>query len=336
MDPGQERVAMIKATIDGVYESPRGPFVTLVDEAVDRMMHIWIGPSEALAIHLVLTNAVLSRPLTMDLMATLLQATGSKLEEVRIEALRENTYYAVIRLRIGKKLREIDARPSDALALALRTGSPIFIAEEVLAEAGVDAEWIRYRRTPDYDESAGYRFEDVADLPARLTERARNMLGFAQEEARRLGESEIGTEHLLLGLVREPKSGAAQLLDRLQIVVEAIRPEVERVPEPYRMEVKTVGTAESRGEPATESLEGETIPYTSLAKRALDLAWTESEAMGSAAIGTEHLLLGILREGTRRVLARAAASDSGGKARPRRARPPEARRRVGARAGGRR
>jgi RNA polymerase sigma factor (sigma-70 family) len=287
---------MVKATIDGVYEAPRGQFVTVVDEAISRMVHIWIGAAEALHISLALLNKTTDRPLTYDLIATLLQTTGARLEEVRIEALRENTFYAVIKLRIGKKLREIDSRPSDALALALRTGAPIYVTEEVLEQAGEDAEWIRHRRAPDYDESAGFRFEETGDLSGRLTERARNVLRFAQDEARRLGESEVGTEHLLLGLLQERDGRGAALLDRLKIAEEAIRPEIEREPKPYQIRAKSVGEAAAGKDLVPEIPEGEDLPYTSLAKRALDLAWAEAEAMSRAGIGTDHLLLGIMRE----------------------------------------
>ena len=112
--------------------------IVLLDEAGRRILPIWIGPYEGDAIALQLLEKRVPRPLTYDFMANLLEAAGAELVEVRVEALKENTFYAVAKLRSGDMIHEIDARPSDALNLALRSGSPIYAAEEVLQAAGID------------------------------------------------------------------------------------------------------------------------------------------------------------------------------------------------------
>jgi bifunctional DNase/RNase len=76
--------------------------------------------------------------MTFKFMASLLEATGAELDEVRVEALKEDTFYAVAKLRGGGRVEEVDARPSDAIALALHTGSPIYVLEELLERAGKD------------------------------------------------------------------------------------------------------------------------------------------------------------------------------------------------------
>lgn len=113
----------------------------------------------------------------------------------------------------------------------------------------------------------------------RFTERARKVIFYAQEEAQRLGESQVSTEHLLLGLVRESDSVAARILDRLGVSLQRIRNEIERYA--------------TRGE-ARPSQE---MALTSRAKRVIDLAYDEARQLNNNYIGTEHLLLGLIREG---------------------------------------
>ncbi len=113
----------------------------------------------------------------------------------------------------------------------------------------------------------------------RFTERARRVVFFAQEEANRLGENYVSTEHLLLGLVRENDSVAARILDRLGVSLSRVRAEVER--------------QVSRGDGRL----GQDMQLTPRAKRVIDLAYDEARQLNNNYIGTEHLLLGLIREG---------------------------------------
>jgi RNA polymerase sigma factor (sigma-70 family) len=137
------RKGMIKAIIEGVYEEerPEGRSATVVlrDEAGGRTLRVTMGAADARAIDMGRRNLTLPRPLTFTFMAGLLEAAGARLEEVRIEGLREGILYAVARLSRGKTVRELDARPSDALSLAVQTGSPIYVAEAIMGQAGWDA-----------------------------------------------------------------------------------------------------------------------------------------------------------------------------------------------------
>src|SRR5579872_1531199 len=112
----------------------------------------------------------------------------------------------------------------------------------------------------------------------RFTERARRVVFFAQEEAARLGENYVGTEHLLLGLVRESDSVAARILDRLGVPLGRIRADIER--------------QVTRGHGNL----GQDMQLTPRAKRVIDLAYEEARQLNNNYIGTEHLLLGLVRE----------------------------------------
>jgi ATP-dependent Clp protease ATP-binding subunit ClpA len=113
----------------------------------------------------------------------------------------------------------------------------------------------------------------------RFTERARRVVFFAQEEAARLGENYVGTEHLLLGLVRENDSVAARILDRLGVALGRIRADIER--------------QVTRGHGNL----GQDMQLTPRAKRVIDLAYEEARQLNNNYIGTEHLLLGLIGEG---------------------------------------
>ncbi len=107
-----------------------------------RYLPIWIGAYEANAIQLALHEVELSRPMTHDLLKNILLALGARVDRVEVTALREGTFYGNIVLSHQGRIYNIDSRPSDAIAVAVRMHAPIFVAREVLDEAGI---------TPDED-----------------------------------------------------------------------------------------------------------------------------------------------------------------------------------------
>ena len=111
--------------------------LTLEEMGGQRLVPIWIGVNEGNAIGLKLQDEQLPRPMSHDLMNNILQALGVKLERVVISDLRDGTYYALMVLGYGQKRYEIDARPSDALALAVRAATPVFVDEKVLKKCPV-------------------------------------------------------------------------------------------------------------------------------------------------------------------------------------------------------
>jgi RNA polymerase sigma factor (sigma-70 family) len=127
-----------KQEVEGSEKQSEHLIIILLDEPGRRVLPIWVGPWEGRAIAMGLRKFSTQRPMTYNFMASLLETSGVKLEGVQVSALKEETFYAVARLRNGDKTVEIDARPSDAIALALQTDSPIYVVEEVFEQAGID------------------------------------------------------------------------------------------------------------------------------------------------------------------------------------------------------
>ena len=111
------------------------PIVILRDTTGDRVLPIWVGPAEANAIALQIENVAAPRPMTHDLLRDLIAALGVVLSRVIIADLKGSTYYAYLELRQGTELVLVDARPSDAVALAVRTKAPVFVHSKVLDQA---------------------------------------------------------------------------------------------------------------------------------------------------------------------------------------------------------
>src|ERR671919_339637 len=130
---------MIELNLIGVrVELPNNtPIVLLKEREGERYLPIWIGTSEATAIAFALQGVVTARPMTHDLMKNVLEELGGRVERILITELREGTFYAVIELAQNGTSYEISSRPSDAIALGVRLGVPIFADEEVLTEASI-------------------------------------------------------------------------------------------------------------------------------------------------------------------------------------------------------
>lgn len=127
----------VRMLIKGLMMDPvtNMPILVLRDEAGERTLPIWIGMFEAHAVALQLENSRSTRPMTHDLITHVIGVLGGAVTEVHITDVRDGTFYAVIYLTANGDLMAVDARPSDALALALRTRAPVFVAEHVLADA---------------------------------------------------------------------------------------------------------------------------------------------------------------------------------------------------------
>jgi uncharacterized protein len=116
------------------------PIVLLKAVDTNKFLPIWIGHPEAAAILMKLQGATTPRPMTHDLLFDMLGEIDVSCAKVAVTELRENTFYATITLSVGGRDVEIDSRPSDALALAVRAGAPIFAAEDVIAESAIEFE----------------------------------------------------------------------------------------------------------------------------------------------------------------------------------------------------
>ena len=111
------------------------PIIILRDEEEKRSLPIWIGIYEANAIALELEKIETPRPMTHDLIKSILETIEARVVKVMVTDLKENTFYAVLHLQLGGSEYTVDSRPSDAIALALRVGAPIFVDEEVVRKA---------------------------------------------------------------------------------------------------------------------------------------------------------------------------------------------------------
>ncbi len=130
---------MIEVEVHAVLVSLVGPprVVLLREKASPRFLPIWIGAFEAEAIAMHLQGVEMPRPLTHDLTVNLLRHLEARLESVEVTELRDDTFYARLNLVTPKQRLSVDARPSDAIALAVRAGVPIYVAETVMELAGI-------------------------------------------------------------------------------------------------------------------------------------------------------------------------------------------------------
>ena len=131
---------MIEMKVKGIAIDSRGnqPAVILTDEGEHRFVPIWIGLPEATAIFMKLQDQKSARPFTHDLLKNVLDAVKVPVNRVVINDIKDSIFYARIFLGSGKDSQEIDARPSDAIALALRSEAPIFVSEKVILEVSIE------------------------------------------------------------------------------------------------------------------------------------------------------------------------------------------------------
>lgn len=130
---------MLEMTIESIRVSLMNyqRVVILKEKTNDRFLPIWIGPAEADAIAVKLQDVSVPRPLTHDLLQSVIGDLGAAVNSIIVSDLNNDTFYAKIILEVDGKTMEIDSRPSDAIALAVRTKAPIFVEEVVLEKAGV-------------------------------------------------------------------------------------------------------------------------------------------------------------------------------------------------------
>lgn len=128
---------LIKMQIKGLMIDPitNMPIVILKDTEAKAILPIWVGIFEANAIMLQIEKIETPRPMTHDLLKNILVEMKAKVDKIAVTDLKNNTYYALIYLDVDGKKIQIDARPSDAIALALRTDSPIYVDESVIEQA---------------------------------------------------------------------------------------------------------------------------------------------------------------------------------------------------------
>jgi RNA polymerase sigma factor (sigma-70 family) len=288
----ERKPAMIKITAMHAVKTAatENYILMLLDQPGRRVLPIWIGSQEGQQILLYLRQFSTGRPMTFQFMTRLLATSNVVLQEVRIDALKDDTFYATVSAHNGDGIHEIDARPSDAIALALHTGSSVYVTDEVMASAGRDLPqafdqeaWQQISLSDEELEKVYGIIQpqplDIEEERSRFTKQAETCWQRAQGEAKRLNHNYVGTEHLLLGLVYDSESLAAKVLREMDIeaeqVVEAVERFLGRGLQPYS------------GEPVISRRLGQVV----------QLAEEERRVLNHRFIGTEHLLLGVVREG---------------------------------------
>ena len=160
---------MIEMKVAGIAldAATRSPIILLRDAVERRALPIYVGQDQAKSILGALENHKPPRPLTHDLFVNLLETWDMTLEKIVIHSLQDSTFYAVLIVRQGEIRKEIDARPSDAISIALRTDSTIWVMEEVIADASIPVD-------RDADEAERRAFRDfVSNLsPSDLIKRS--------------------------------------------------------------------------------------------------------------------------------------------------------------------
>lgn len=265
-----------------------GYVLYLFDTTNARVLQMFVGPYEGLQIQHYLAGGASAPSATYDYVNSILNALGVKLEAVRIDTIQQSIFYAVVNLRNGEQFVEAPARPSDAIAGALHVGSPIYVAESLMATNGlslpqpVDIDvWFQAeaRQFMDIQTRAAVWHDKLIDGSERVyTTHARTVLELAFRAAKERNHNYIGTEHLLVGLVHDERSLAAHLLHTIGVTPQQVSQAVERVGR---------GAVAPTAEPA---LAPRTI-------QVLDYAAAAQAQGGQPLIGSEHLLLGLIREG---------------------------------------
>jgi bifunctional DNase/RNase len=127
----------IEMSIKGLSVDPitNMPIIVLREMEGDRVLPIWVGVFEANAIALQIESIATPRPMTHDLLKSVIDELGGRLERIVVSELKDNTFYATLRLRSQRGTLTVDARPSDAIALALRSGARIFVEDSVIQNA---------------------------------------------------------------------------------------------------------------------------------------------------------------------------------------------------------
>jgi bifunctional DNase/RNase len=154
----KEKFAFIEMVVTGVRLDAIGqnPVVILADKNGTKALPIWIGLLEANAIDRELKNIASTRPMTHDLLHSILEHVRAKVKEVRIVDLKDHTYYAKLFLTLNKKQIEVDARPSDSIILALKSKAPVYVSAKIIEDQG-----ITLARKEGFGERYGIRVQEL-------------------------------------------------------------------------------------------------------------------------------------------------------------------------------
>ena len=260
--------------------------VVLKAKGTNRLLPIWIGPAEANSIAMHLSGKSAPRPMTHDLLDSIVVDLGAKVLRVVVSEIKDGTFYAKVIMQRNGDTIERDSRPSDAIALAVRTSAPIFAEEAVVERAGIDfdpekadLDAVEFRWESGkvvWTEWEAGRFS-IEHLDKHLSEQGKRVMAEACNEAER-NRRNIQPEDLLLAILRldETEAVAAKVLVNLGVDLKATADEVAATLSPGNLP------------------EDAKVGYTKEAVRVLKLARSEALTLWHPSIDSEHILLALL------------------------------------------
>lgn len=294
----KENIDMLEVTIDQIHVDPASHqrIVVLKAKAADRCLPIWTGAAEADSIALKLEGRELPRPMTHDLMDSMISDLGAKVTQVIVSELREDTFIAKVVMQRNGTTIERDSRPSDAIALAVRCGAPIFAEEDVLERAGVALNPATGEPDPTDARWPSLSVQKRADA---LSEDAISLFTQADQEAKRLGRRAAEPEDMLLALVGQADYVGARVLPDLGADLQAIRSRLEQPsgrggPEEHAHPSPTPAEAPGLADHPEHDAPTE---LSAASHRVLRLARTESDLFSHSRVDTAHILLGLVLSG---------------------------------------
>ncbi len=278
----QERgsIPMFELTVEGIKLSHRNQqrVVILKGKEVNKYLPIWIGPVEGDSIAMKLQGRETVRPLTHDLMDSMIEDLGGTVKRVIVSELKSETFFGKIVLQRNGTTIERDSRPSDAIALAVRTGASIYAEEDVLDRAGVEFD-------PETGEAISTNWQWLSDIPKdskefeyAFSEEAKKVFEEVGMKALILGHKEIAPEHLLSALLNEDGGAGARVMGDLGLDLAAARDKLEELAERGRR----------------QESERRMIEFSDASQRVLNEARREAYLIFEGQVGSEHLLLGLL------------------------------------------
>ena len=270
---------MFEMTVDGVRVSHKNQqrVVVLKAKEVNKYLPMWIGPAEGDSIAMKLLGKETVRPSTHDLMDSMIEDLGGTVKRVIVSELKSETFFGKIVLQRNGTTIERDSRPSDAIALAVRTGAPIYAEDAVLDRAGVEFDPETGEATSTNSEWESRSLNEIKELGYAYSEEAKRLFEEAGERAFRLGHEEVTPEHILLALLDEDEGAGVKVMASLGLDIAAIRAKIETHTES--------GSRESKRDQ---------LDFSEASQRVLHLARTEAYMIFQGQVGSEHLLLGLV------------------------------------------
>ena len=272
----QERkdIVMLEMTVDHVAVNPKSQqrVVVLKGKEVSKYLPIWVGPAEGDSIMFKLQGKELPRPMTHDLMDSMIRDLGAEVTRVLVSALEGDMFLGKVVLRRNGTTIERDSRPSDAIALAVRTGAAIYVEEDVLDRVGVSFDPETGLPTST---NANWSLPSLEEIDDAFSDEAKGLLGQAGAHATRLGHKEIAPEDILLALIGEPQGVGARVLADLGLDLAEAR---------SKMEVHV-----ESGEPSSSQAH----EFSEAGQHVLSMARREAHMLFSGETGTEHIVLGL-------------------------------------------